>query len=141
VPPLEDLAPSAPPSPPAPPPPAPQPQRADVPRSAPRVASAGLSPRRIAALITGSAGLVGVGLGTYFGLTAVARRNDPSSICTAKPCTHADDLNNQAGFNADASTVSFALGLAALGAGAFLWFGDSVHVAPGVGSVAVTGRF
>jgi hypothetical protein len=134
VPPLEEIA--------LPAPPPPPPQRAEVPRPPPAGLSAGLSTRRIVALAAGSAGLVGVGLGTYFGATAIAKRNDPNATCTMRPCTVAVDLNNQAGFNADASTVSFALGVAALGVGAFLWFGDSgVHVTPGVGSIAVTARF
>jgi hypothetical protein len=38
--------------------------------------------------------------------------------------------------------VSFVVGLAALGVGAFPWLGDSgVSVAPGVGGMLVSGRF
>jgi hypothetical protein len=45
-------------------------------------------------------------------------------------------------FAADASTVTFAVGLVGLGLGTFLWLGDSsVSVSAGVASVAVSGRF
>jgi serine/threonine-protein kinase len=144
VPPLEDEpAPVSPPVVPPPPPMAPQllappPPRVELP---PRT---GLSSRRIAALVTGGAGVVGVGLGTYFGLTAIKKHNDPNAVCPGNgvDCSGQDDLNRWAGFNADASTVSFAVGLAALAAGAYLWFGDtSVTVSTGVGSLAVQGRF
>jgi hypothetical protein len=120
----------------APPPPAPPP---GVPP--PRT---GLSSRRIVALASGSAGVVGVGLGTYFGLTAIKKHNDPNAACPSSgaDCNGPIDLNNQAKFNADASTVSFAIGLAALAAGAYLWLGDtSVTVSTGVGRLAVSGAF
>ena len=79
-------------------------------------------------VVTGAAGLVGLGLGSYFGLTAISK--------------HQASLDNQAGSDADASTVSFVVALAALGVGAFLWFGESnVTVTPGVGSLMVRGGF
>jgi hypothetical protein len=139
--PLEDEAPPPPPPVVAPPPP---PVVAPPPRVEAPPPPAGLSSRRIVALATGAAGVIGLGLGTYFGVTAITKHNDPNAACpgAASNCSAQIDLNNQAGFNADASTVSFAVGLAALGVGAFLWFGDSgVSVSPGVGRLAVSGSF
>jgi len=111
----------------APPPPVTPPPRIEPPP--PR---AGLSTRRTVALVTGAAGLVGLGLGSYFGLTAISKHDSPDAA----------SLNSQAASDADASTVSFAVALTALGVGAFLWFGDSnVSVTPGVGSLMIRGGF
>jgi hypothetical protein len=136
-------APAAPPPPePAPPAsPAPEPPRPPVLVEAPPPRAA-LSTRRTWALVSGGAGVVAAGIGTYFGLTAIAKHGDPQATCTTTPCPIAVDLNNQAKSAADASTVSFAVALAALGVGAFLWLGDTtVTVSAGVGSVGVGGRF
>jgi hypothetical protein len=122
--------------------PAPQPPAPPALVEAPPPRPAGLSSRRTWALVSGGAGVVAAGIGTYFGLTAIAKHNDSNATCTTNPCHIADDLNNQAKSAADASTVSFAVALAALGVGAFLWLGDTqVAVSAGVGSVGVGGRF
>jgi hypothetical protein len=126
------------PAPPPPPPPvvvAPPPPVAPVqPPEAPP-AQAGLSTRRTLALGLVGLAVVGIGVGSYFGLTAISKHDDPNAPGNL-------DLNNQAKFNADASTVSFVVAGVALGVGAFLWFGDtSVHVSAGVGSVQLGGRF
>jgi hypothetical protein len=138
--PLED-APAPPPPPPvvAPPPPV-----TPVPLPEAPPPSAGLSTRRTLALASLGAGVVGIGLGSYFGLTAISKHNDPAGVCpqNATDCSAQKTLNDQAGFNADAATVSFAVALVAVGVGAFLWLGDtSVRVQAGVGSVQLSGRF
>jgi hypothetical protein len=124
--PLQDLPPAS--SPPAPP--APEPAPAAVPPPPTPLIEipaehAGLSGRRVTALVTLGAGVVAAGLGTYFGVTAIAKHNDPGAVCTAEPCTTADKLNSDATSAADASTVSFAVAAVAVGVGAFLWLGDS----------------
>jgi hypothetical protein len=131
-----------------PPPPEPLPPASPAPQPPPPLIEAppprpeGLSTRRTWALVSGGAGVVAAGIGTYFGLTAIAKHGDPQATCTTTPCPIAVDLNNQAKSAADASTVSFAVALAALGVGAFLWLGDTtVTVSAGVGSVGVVGRF
>ena len=137
--PLEDAAPPPPVVPPPPttamPPPPPRPE-------APPPAH-GLSSRRIWALTSAGVGVLGVAAGTYFGVRAITLHNDPGATCTATPCGSTPvSLNNQAKFAADASDVTFAVGLVGLGLGAFLWLGDpGVSVAPGVGSLAVSGSF
>jgi hypothetical protein len=85
----------------------------------------GLSTRRTVALVTTGAAVVAAGVGTYFGVKAVSKHDDPAATCTLQPCTVAVALNSDAKSAADASTVSFAVALVALGTGAFLWFGDT----------------
>jgi hypothetical protein len=140
--PLEDEAPPPPPPPVVPPPPAavmlpPPPPPPEAPPPA-----HGMSSRRIWALASASVGVLGVGAGTVFGVRAITLHNDPNATCTSNPCgSTPTSLNNQAKFAADASTVTFAVGLVGLGLGAFLWLGDSVTVSPGAASLAVSGRF
>jgi hypothetical protein len=103
---------------------------------------ASLSSRRTWAIVSASAGVLGLGAGSVFGLRAIAEHHDPGATCTTTPCSATSvSLNNQAKFAADFSTASFAVGLVGVGLAAFLWFGDSVAVAPGMGSLQVVGRF
>ena len=133
--PLED---EAPPPPPPPPVVAPSPAPAMLPPPLPppeAPPARGLSSRRVWALASGGVGVLAVGTGTFFGLRAISLHGDPNAPGNSS-------LNNQAKFAADASTVTFAVGLAGLGLGAFLWLGDSsVSVSAGVASVAVSARF
>jgi len=88
--------------------------------------------------VVGGAGLAVVGVGTYFGLAAFSswdKRNDacPESGCTQDAVGYADDTRR----NADISTVAIGLGLAGVGAGAYLLLSDSsspeqVRIAPEV---------
>jgi len=149
--PLEDAEPAPLPSPPpspATPPPAPPPQVV-VPAE-----HHGLSTRRAAGLATAAGGLVGVGIGTYFGLLAIQKHGAPGATCDTTPCLpQSYTLNSQAGTAADISTVAFAAGVVALGVGAFLWLGDSSErgdkasvsvvpsLGPGRGGVDLAGRF
>ncbi len=113
---------------------------------------AGLSTRRAFALVSAGVGVVGLGAGSYFGIRAIQKHDDPQATCTAYPCS-SDSLYNQAKFAATASTVSFVAGAVGLGVGAFLWFGDArvspgtptvsvlPAVGPGQGGVSLSGRF
>jgi hypothetical protein len=113
IPPLADEAPA---------PPAPA---LEASREAPPAAPPALSGRRTAALAVAGVGLVGLGLGTAFGVRAIQKHDDPGAVCTSSPCSSGSvSLNDQAKFAADVSTVSFAVALVALGTSAFLWFFD-----------------
>jgi hypothetical protein len=102
----------------------------------------GLSKRRQWALVAAGTGVAGIVTGSVAGLGAIAKHDAPGAVCTGTPCPAAVGLNGEAGFAADVSTASFAVGLVGLGLGAFLWFGDTgVGVLPGVGTVHVGGRF
>jgi hypothetical protein len=153
--PLEDEAPSAAPLPPSPaPPPV---VTASPPPAAPAEtppAVHGVSTRRTWALVSAGVGVVWIGVGSYFGVSAINKHNDPANICMTTPCSQASTAaNSSAGTFADVSTVSFAVGVAGLGLGTLLWLTDggdrsekaSIRVAPDVGlgraGVDVSGRF
>jgi hypothetical protein len=113
----------------------------------------GLSTRRTIAVVTAGVAVVAAGVGTYFGVRALSKHNDPNRTCTLEPCTTADSLNDQAKSAADASTISFGIAIAALVSSGILWFTDTsghrdhagIHVTPDVawgrGGIDVGGRF
>ena len=119
----------------------------------PTAESVGLSTRRKFALASAGLGVVGLGVGSYFGLSAIQKHGDPAATCTTTPCSSTSvSLNDEAKLAADVATVSFVIGLAALGGAAFLWFGDtpvrstaqvrlSPSFRPGRSSVELTGAF
>jgi hypothetical protein len=146
---LEDVeaVPVAPPPPPA--------VRAPSPQPAPDVPTDhGMSTRKIIGLASVAAGIVGIGVGTYFGLQAIGDHGNSAATCQTTPCSgQSKSLTSRAGTEADTSTVAFAAGLAALGVGAFLWIGDSSgrsdkpsvgvlpSLSPGRGGLDLAGRF
>ncbi|WP_437708717.1 tetratricopeptide repeat protein [Sorangium sp. So ce448] len=114
--------------------------------------------QRVIALVTGGAGLVGLGLGTVFGAEAIARRDasnrghcDARSRCDAVGVSLREDAQ-KAG---TASTIAFSTGTAALlAAGLLLWTAPpsaagppsrrataAAAVGPGGFSLVVGGRY
>jgi len=112
--------------------------------------------QRTLGLVAGGVGVVGVGLGVVFGLSAKSKLDDSNADGHCLPNNHCD----QTGFSArgdakDAatlSTVAFAIGVVALGAGAVLYFtapkgpqkaGLQVvpRVGQGTGGIDILGRF
>jgi hypothetical protein len=97
----------------------PPPIASDTRAPAPRTPS-----QRVAALTAAGAGVVGLGIGTLFGLEASsqwsdAKRNCPHlPACTPKGVQETSDANQ----SALVSTVSFGIGFAAVAAGAALWW-------------------
>lgn len=102
-------------------------------------------------VVLGVAGLAGLGVGSYFGLTAFALKHRADSECRALAC-NSQGLADHNGESTDAtiSTISFGVGLAALAAGAYLFLsspkdrrstGRSTWIAPevGFGSVGIAG--
>ena len=91
----------------------------------PAADSTGLSTRRTLALASAGLGVLGLGLGSYFGVQAIQKHNDPAATCRTLPCSSTSvALSDEAKFAADAATVSFAVAVVALGGAALLWFGD-----------------
>lgn len=88
---------------------------------APAASPEGLN-RRTIGLALGAVGVVGVGVGTYFGLQARSKWQDSRPRCEGSRCDHEGALLAQdAQSSGNLSTISFALGAAALGAGAYLF--------------------
>jgi tetratricopeptide (TPR) repeat protein len=105
------------------------------------VATTGVDARAIAGWSTIGAGLIGVGLGSYFGARALSLRGDSDEHCDGTVCDAVGlDLYDDAHLSADASTVAFAIAGAALatGTGLLIWVAtDGSQNA----SVSVAGRF
>lgn len=82
------------------------------------------SSQRLWGGIVGGVGLVGIVVGSVFGLSARGQWNDAVDLCKANPCSNAAGIQagKDAGSAADASTVFFIVGGVALAAGAVLWF-------------------
>jgi len=82
------------------------------------------SSQRLWGGIVGGIGLVGVVVGSAFGLSARGQWNDAVDLCKQTPCTNPEGIKagKDAGSAADASTVFFIVGGVALAAGAVLWF-------------------
>ncbi|MCB9577825.1 MAG: tetratricopeptide repeat protein [Polyangiaceae bacterium] len=145
------------PPPPAEPPPAPipvtPPPATPGPDQGTRDEDPGASQRTIG-LVVGGVGLVGIGVGTFFGLDAISKNDDAKSHCPRG--TVCDDqegvsLTDDAKKAATVSNIAFAVGGAALVGGVVLFLtapsksDTAIRVAPAVGprqaSVLVGGRF
>jgi len=83
------------------------------------------STQRMIGLVVGGVGIVGLGIGTAFGIVAMSKENDAlQHDCTGdRYCNQTGlQLGQDAHSAATASTVSFAIGAAALAGGAALYF-------------------
>lgn len=82
------------------------------------------SSRRMAALAVGGLGLLGVGVGGFFGLSAQSSSSAAEPLCNAGDyCTQqGHDLRNSAKTKANVATVVAGAGAAALVTAGFLWF-------------------
>jgi hypothetical protein len=107
------------------------------------------SGQHTAAVVAAGAGVVGLGIGAFFGLQASSKWSDAKDACTNYPkgCdTRATDLGKSAKENATISNVGFIAGGALLATGAVLFFtapGKKENVAFGFGpgSAFVKGSF
>jgi serine/threonine-protein kinase len=80
--------------------------------------------RRTIGLIVGGAGIVGLGIGTVFGLRAIGKNSDAEEYCPdGDRCfPQAESLTNEARNAATVANVAFGLGAAALIGGGILYF-------------------
>ena len=117
--------------------------------AAPTPAHAGSSQRTIAVAVA-AVGVVGLGLGTIFGLQASSTWSQAKAHCSSYPngCDpRGIDLQSSASSKATVSTVAFIAGGVALGVGAVLWFtadagrSESVALGFGPGAAFLRGRF
>jgi hypothetical protein len=99
---------------------------ASRPSSEPATNDRGLSPSppRWTALAAAGVGLVGLGVGTVFGLTSKSKRDQADKYCDGNTCTdpRGVELKDEALAAGDVSTVAFVVGGVGLAAGAVLWF-------------------
>jgi hypothetical protein len=82
------------------------------------------SKQRMYALIAGGVGVVGIGVGTFLGLSAKSKNDDAKSGCTdgTSNCS-ADSVqkSKDARSQANLATVAFGVGIVGLAAGVVLW--------------------
>jgi hypothetical protein len=96
----------------------------------PSVPPADVAPNRTAAYVVLGLGVVGVGVGSVFGLMAMSKKDDLSTACPNKECRTAQqgDLDS-AKTSGTISTIAFGVGGAALIVGGILFFTASSHPA------------
>lgn len=87
----------------------------------------GTSGLAIAGWVVGGIGLVGVGVGSYFGVNTFMKQGDSDDHCEGTLCDQQGvDLRDEARTSATISTITFALGGAALAAGVTMLIIDAV---------------
>ncbi len=107
------------------------------------------SPQRTIAIVAGGVGVVGVAVGTIFGLSARSTYHGVDAQCSdVNRCTPtAVDARHDAYGKATASTIAFGVGGVALATGVILWFTapkadldtPKVGIAFGPGTIAIGG--
>lgn len=135
---------------PKPPPPKPKPKPAPKPKPPPPES------RRPAAYIAGGAGVLAIGVGTYFGLRAISKSNESDDHCRGTLCDQTGlDRNDEAKNAATISNIAFGLGVIGVGVGTYLWVtepstSDGVEVdevgvtpvaGPGQAAIVMRGRW
>lgn len=109
----------------------------------------GLGTQKVLAIVAGGVGVVGLGIGTAFGVMAISQKSDAQSACPASPCMTQDGLNkwNNAGSTGNVSTIGFVIGGVGIAGAAVLWFtapssgGSSTQVGFGPGALQVKGTW
>jgi serine/threonine-protein kinase len=88
------------------------------------------SRRRTIGLVVVGAGIVALGVGTYFGLQALSKNSDSHRNCSGNDCRLAGfNERNDARSTGDLSTALVLAGAAAVAGGAVLWLTAPRHVA------------
>jgi serine/threonine-protein kinase len=114
----------------------------------------GISTQQTLGLVIGGVGVIGLGLGSYFGIRAISQNSDAEQHCPKSPkCndTEGPSLTDKALRNASAANIAFAAGgvLVATGAVLYLTGGRSDEdrvalvplLAPGAAAASISGRF
>lgn len=116
------------------PPPTPTTPATLAPAASPTPARPPWSPQKTVAVVGGGLGVVGVGLGIWFGAFAASSQSKEKSDCSAAACGNRAQANEDydtARKDAVGSTIAFVAGGALLAAGAVLWFTAPAEHVPG----------
>lgn len=78
--------------------------------------------QRIVSYAVGGAGIVALGIGTFFGIRALSKNSDSDQLC-GDPCASQAglDANDSARSSATVANIAIGLGLAAVAGGVVLW--------------------
>ncbi len=110
----------------------------------------GIAAQRVLALVAGGAGVVGIGVGTAFGLMAASKKSSAERACPYNPCDTKDGVMawSDAGSTGNISTAAFIVGGVGVVGAALLWFsaphssaGASAQVGVGPGALEVKGTW
>jgi serine/threonine-protein kinase len=125
--------------------PSPPPQRDRTPHSG--------TTQRTLGIVVSSVGLVGIGVGSYFGLRAISKNSDAKDVCDGTTCRSESGvtLTDEAKDAATVSNVAFSVGFAALVGGIVLYATapsepvSAIHLSPTAGprsaGLSLGGRF
>lgn len=104
--------------------------------------------QKVVALVTGGIGIVGIGVGTYFGLRAGAKKSEAEGECTSdfRSCTATGiDLYDSAKSSATVSTIGFVAGTTLLATGIVLYLtaptATAVRVHASINGASIRGEF
>jgi serine/threonine-protein kinase len=144
VPALADAATSAAPPPATGAPPAVASTNSGTPDAPPELSPAsGMGTQRILALVAGGVGVVGVGVGSVFGILTKSKLDQSNSQGCNASTNHCNQtgasLRSDAQSDGTISTVSFIVGAVALAGGAALWFTAPNPASPTVGGAITPG--
>jgi serine/threonine-protein kinase len=104
-------------------------------------------------LVVGAAGIVGIGVGSFFGLRAISIYGDAKDHCPDVACKDAEGLTltDDAKNAASAANIAFGIGLVALAGGVVLYLtapsaggtadSGAIHARLGPGSIMLGGSF
>lgn len=104
--------------------------------------------RRVVGYVVAGVGVVGLGLGSYFGARAISAKSRSDDECVGGCTATGSDLSRDAVRYGNLSTVSFAAGFVAIGAGTYLLLTSTtvqttarVSLGPNHAIFGLTGRF
>jgi hypothetical protein len=108
----------------------------------------GLGTQRKLALAAGGVGVVGIALGTVFGLKAKSKNDLAKQHCAGSACNDQDGvtLSDQAANAGNLSTVAFIVGAVGVAGGAALWLSapsaaPTAQVGLGFGTIEMRGQW
>jgi hypothetical protein len=109
----------------------------------------GLGTQRTLAIVAGGVGVVGLGLGTVFGLKSKSKHDEAAGYCNNPNCPDARgvDAGNDARSSGNVATIGFVIAGLGLGGGIALWVTAPKSAAPaaqvgfGLGSMQIKGAF
>jgi hypothetical protein len=109
----------------------------------------GLGTGRTLAIVAGGLGVVGLGIGTTFGIVALSQKSSAQAACPTSSCSTEEGSSkwSQAATSGNVSTVALVVGVVGIAGAVALWFtapgsrGSTTQVGIGPGVVEVRGRW